>query len=362
MTDHPYQLHEGDCLDVLAQLADHSVDAIVTDPPYGIRFMGKRWDYEVPGAEVWAQCLRVLKPGGHLLAFAGARTQHRMTVNIEDGGFEIRDMIAWLYGSGFPKSMDLHKAMDKAGLAEGHQWEGWGTALKPALEPITLARKPPAGTLAANVQAHGVGGLNIDGCRVATAESLTGGAGGLLSHQRDGKDYPADNGYQPSQLGRWPANLIHDGSDEVLALFPQAGAKAPVCGSKPSAARFFYCAKATKQDRDEHLEDLALASARDMTGRAEGSAGINNPRAGAGRTGGGRNFHPTVKPTALMRYLCRLITPPGGLILDPFMGSGSTGKAAMLDGYRFIGIEREQDYRALAHHRIYGAWRASQAT
>jgi hypothetical protein len=391
-------------------MPDCSVDAVVTDPPYGLSFMGKKWDYDVPGVEVWAECLRVLKPGGHLLAFAGTRTQHRMAVRIEDAGFEIRDMIAWVYGSGFPKSLDVSKAIDKRGGAtvgfesfrdavktamnknqisraklqealgnfmlshyltagsqpaipnwrdyqvirdtvglgdvydemfrpeaerevvgqhqtdmgglggerlgqkggditiaatpEAKQWQGWGTALKPALEPITVARKPLIGTVAENVLQHGTGAINVDGCRVGE---------------------------------RWPANFIHDGSEEVMGLFPdtksgfmRGGEKASkglgmfgggqsnadTYGDSGSAARFFYCAKASKRDRDEG------------------------------------NNHPTVKPTDLMRYLCRLVTPPDGTVLDPFMGSGSTGKAAVLEGFSFIGIEREAEYVAIAQARI----------
>lgn len=297
-----FTLHHGDCLDVLRAMPGASVDAVVTDPPYGLAFMGKRWDYDVPSVEIWAECLRVLKPGGHLLAFAGTRTQHRMAVRIEDAGFDIRDMIAWVYGSGFPKS---------------HNGPWGGTALKPALEPITVARKPLSGAVAENVLRHGTGGLNIDGCRVGNET--------------------------PERIGRWPANLIHDGSEEVLAGFPHTASGAPGVrrkahdtnamagrlgltgeqetgyGDAGSAARFFYCAKASKADR------------------------------------GADNAHPTVKPTDLMRYLCRLVTPPGGVVLDPFTGSGSTGKAAVLEGLRFIGIEREAEYIGIARARIAAA-------
>jgi DNA modification methylase len=444
-------------------MPDASVDAVVTDPPYGLSFMGKRWDYDVPSEDVWRECLRVLKPGGHLLAFAGTRTQHRMAVRIEDAGFEIRDMIAWVYGSGFPKSLDVSKAIDKcngepnrllrftawmrttglkakaiddtlkaAGMIsqtsnfavhyfndgqpaiptaamwqhvrplcddvpawvdelverieaerevvgqgyrvdkktsavpisgatpDGHyditapateaarQWAGWGTALKPALEPITVARKPLVATVAANVLEHGTGGLNVDGCRVGTGDDRTpGGATGKRIDPQGG--YSGGWGFAPNGVsratgGRWPANLIHDGSDEVVGLFPVTGASkaAPRGGTNPnpmdwgngradgnitkghddnggSAARFFYCAKASKADRDEG------------------------------------NGHPTVKPTDLMRYLCRLVTPPGGLVLDPFTGSGSTGKAAIREGFRFVGIEREAEYVEIARARIAAA-------
>lgn len=368
----------GDCLDVLKTLADNSVDAVVTDPPYGLSFMGKKWDYDVPSVEIWAECLRVLKPGGHLLAFAGTRTQHRMAVRIEDAGFEIRDMIAWVYGSGFPKSHNVCIAIDKinglphrgkalvvAGRGErkdiqgkdanpkpqdiesyapateaARQWQGWGTALKPALEPITVARKPLIGTVAENVLAHGTGGLNIDGCRVGDNAGWTypNGRGGSGWHGREGLSKNLSEPMAATQ-GRWPANLIHDGGEPAELL--------------GDAARFFYCAKASKRDRDEGLEGFGHASAGEMTGgREEGSAGLNNPRAGAGRTGGGRNIHPTVKPTDLMRYLCRLVTPPNGIVLDPFTGSGSTGKAAVLEGFQFIGIEREAEYVEIAKARI----------
>ncbi len=343
MTD-KLTLHHGDCLEVLRSLPDCSVDSIVTDPPYGLSFMGKRWDYDVPSVDVWAECLRVLKPGGHLLAFAGTRTQHRMAVRIEDAGFEIRDMIAWVYGSGFPKSLDVSKAIDKAAGAErevvgqhgapaksiysqgkqelpqevnitapatpeAKQWQGWGTALKPALEPITVARKPLIGTVAENVLQHGTGAINVDGGRVGE---------------------------------RWPANFIHDGSEEATDLLG-------------ASARFFYCAKASKADRDEGCEKLQERSAGECVDRVEGSAGMESPRAGAGRTSGSRNHHPTVKPTDLMRYLCRLVTPPSGIVLDPFMGSGSTGKAAMLEGFAFVGIEREAEYIDIAKARIQSA-------
>lgn len=390
-----FDLHHGDCLEVLRTLGDASIDAIVTDPPYGLTsnkqggsgvasvnlespygrarigvgngsggFMGLKWDSDVPPVEVWAECLRVLKPGGYLLAFAGTRTQHRMAVRIEDAGFEIRDMIAWVYGSGFPKS---------------HNGEWGGTALKPALEPITMARKPLAGTVAANWAEHGTGALNIEGCRVHapdsqgyayTVQRMMPGAGQNATgktHQ-EGVEFTGH-----TNAGRWPANLIHDGSDEVVALFPaDAGARRPVKGTERSAAsaghitgerarvpgefhgdtgsaaRFFYCAKASKSDRDEGLEGFAPAKTND--GRKVDAD--NAYQRGATLRS---NVHPTVKPTELMRYLCRLVTPPGGVVLDPFMGSGSTGKAAVLEGFKFIGIEREADYMAIAQARIQAA-------
>jgi DNA modification methylase len=490
------EIKHGDCLEILAKIADNSIDAIVTDPPYGLSFMGKKWDYDVPSVEVWAECLRVLKPGGHLLAFAGTRTQHRMAVRIEDAGFEIRDMIAWVYGSGFPKSLDVSKAIDRMDASEeqerrrlrftawvratgatsrqideatgtnmgGHyttaasqpaimtrehleqcryllgdvpewvereadirsvesknfaerqvvgvhaqgstpggfgdhrfsfnskditapatpeaqQWAGWGTALKPALEPITMARKPLTGTVAANVLEHGTGAINVDGCRVEGAppsvpQPVFNRGTGRVYGMKTGE---GRNGEMSQAAGRWPANLIHDGSDEVVGLFPEANsARANGNPNNPkrgtnhiatsygqgdgkttydyrdtgSAARFFYCAKANKADRDEGCEGLP------QTVRACGPEGhTKNATAKSGelqRLPRG-NHHPTVKPTDLMRYLCRLVTPPGGTVLDPFMGSGSTGKAAALEGFKFIGIERDPEYIEIAKARIKAA-------
>lgn len=376
------RLEIGNCLDVLRTLADNSVDSIVTDPPYGLSFMGKKWDYDVPSVEVWAECLRVLKPGGHLLAFAGTRTQHRMAVRIEDAGFEIRDMIAWVYGSGFPKS---------------HNGEWGGTALKPALEPITMARKPLAGTVEANWRQHGTGALNIDGCRVLVEGEQRApitGKGGMPA--RHDVDAPREAGVvvQPHALGRWPANLIHDGSDEVLAAFPQAkGQQGPISGTAPSqktsnvygrmkregeasadsandgavgfkmkpgmrrldegsASRFFYCSKASKWDRDEGLGHFPTVTA-DPYGQHRGRRMEDNDTRIDGKPAAtGKNNHPTVKPTDLMAYLCRLVTPSGGVVLDPFMGSGSTGKAAVREGFQFIGIELEAEYFEIAKARI----------
>jgi len=391
-----------------------SIDAIVTDPPYGLAFMGKRWDYDVPSVEIWAECLRVLKPGGHLLAFAGTRTQHRMTVRIEDAGFEIRDMIAWVYGSGFPKSHDAAQSVEKllttgtarrpdrdlgglprdrwSGSVEGgliadtggkiglttdaaRQWQGWGTALKPALEPITVARKPLIGTVAENVLAHGTGALNIDRCRVEGAppsvpqpvfNSPTGRTYGMKTGE-------GRNGEVSAASGRWPANLIHDGSEEVLAGFPAArsagnypsdsaardgittfgGKQGQLYADSGSAARFFYCAKASKRDRDEGLEHMqAVHRVNGNKWTDQDYRVTNGERPASAESGPRKNIHPTVKPTDLMRYLCRLVTPPGGVVLDPFMGSGSTGKAAVLEDFRFIGIEREKQYLAIAKARI----------
>jgi DNA modification methylase len=334
----------GDCVEVLKGLADCSVDSIVTDPPYGLSFMGKKWDYDVPSEDVWRECLRVLKPGGHLLAFAGTRTQHRMAVRIEDAGFEIRDMIAWVYGSGFPKSYNLDGEHD-----------GWGTALKPAMEPLTVARKPFRGTVAANVAEHGTGAINVDECRVAYQgdyRSTARSSGQVNSGGSFGGGVVEFDDAKAEAKGRWPANLIHDGSEEVVGLLG-------------SAARFFYCAKASKRDRDEgcdhlpeHQEGLQLPR-----GKCPGCGTWKNAGEAQCKCGGqwemtsnpppkARNNHPTVKPTDLMRYLCRLVTPPGGIVLDPFMGSGSTGKAAMLEGFQFIGIERDEEYMKIAEARI----------
>lgn len=360
----------GDCLQVMRGMATDSVDAVVTDPPYGLSFMGKRWDYDVPSTEIWAECLRVLKPGGHLLAFAGTRTQHRMAIRIEDAGFEIRDMIAWVYGSGFPKL---------------HNGEWGGTALKPALEPITVARKPFAGTVAGNWQLHGTGGLNIDPCRVSTTKNLDGGdQSAAFKTASEGWDRPwmrdpaakaahsarvNSNVAHAEALGRWPANLIHDGSAEVLAAFPQSSGQqgdlhghsrdreslgiygdmgaardAVARGDRGSAARFFYCAKASRRDRNDGLEvgdTPVVAAGATMREREQANWPARNG-----------NHHPTVKPTDLMRYLCRLVTPRGGLVLDPFAGSGSTGRAALMEGFQFIGIELDSEYAAIAEARI----------
>jgi site-specific DNA-methyltransferase (adenine-specific) len=366
----------GDCLDVLKTLPDNSIDSVVTDPPYGLSFMGKKWDYDVPSVEIWAECLRVLKPGGYLLAFAGTRTQHRMAVRIEDAGFEIRDMIAWVYGSGFPKSLDVSKAIDKAAGAEreivgenpnhrpvsgvsydgvyqgantgsptitapateaARQWQGWGTALKPALEPITVARKPLIGTVAENVLAHGTGGINVDGCRVGTEETLSRAKGGWGNKAVGADNYGNFNSIGiTKEGGRWPANLIHDGSEDVLAL-------------TGDAARFFYCAKASKRDRDEGLDGFEAKFSPTM-GNGIG-AKEHDPETATPKL----NNHPTVKPTDLMRYLCRLVTQTGGIVLDPFTGSGSTGKAAVIEGLQFIGIEREAEYVEIARARINAA-------
>lgn len=287
-------LYHGDCREIVPQLPDNSVDAVVTDPPYGIRFMGRRWDYDVPSVETWAGCLRLLKPGGHLLAFASTRTHHRMVCRIEDAGFEIRDMIAWISGSNFPKGRKFP--------------DGTATQLKPALEPITLARKPFTGSVAANVDLYGTGVLNVDPCRIESEPFMKTFGSAPPNRNVLGQYKKRVEPWESHPAGRWPANVAHDGSEEVLALFPES--------KGGSAARFFFCACASPADR------------------------------------GHGNAHPTVKPTALMRWLCRLVTPAGGVILDPFMGSGSTGKAAVEDGLRFIGIERERESFEIAAKRM----------
>jgi DNA modification methylase len=445
------QIIHGDCFEVLKDIPDSSIDLILTDPPYGLSFMGKNWDHGVPGVQFWIEALRVAKPGAHLFAFGGTRTFHRLAVAIEDAGWEIRDTIMWVYGSGFPKSLDVSKAIDKCngetgrlhkftdwmrttGLTarqlnqitdtnmgghyltaasqpaiptaalwdmvrphcgevpawvdelvqrieaerevvgqsawshqvgvplpntytgqrqnlditapatpEAQQWAGWGTALKPAFEPIIVARKPLTGTVAENVLQWGTGALNVDGCRVATDENLNGGA-----YSNGSKDLSAATSYatgvnagefvQPT--GRWPANLIHDGSEEVVGLFPyqKSGKVKPhvikrdktvvdfksgltqktghFLSSEGSAARFFYCAKASKSERGEG------------------------------------NTHPTVKPLALMKYLITLGLPPGGTVLDPFCGSGTTALACKELGRNYICIEKELEYYRIACNRL----------
>jgi DNA modification methylase len=409
-----YKIHIGDNRQTLKTLPDNSIDSIVTDPPYELGFMGKKWDGSGIAFDVgmWKECLRVLKPGGHLLAFSGTRTQHRMVVAIEDAGFEIRDQIGWAYGSGFPKSLNIGKAIDKeagaerevvsvslngdrngsvtaggsiAGGSQGgynlgveapitapateaaKKWDGWGTALKPAWEPICVARKPleKGKTVAGNVLAHGTGGINVDGCRIGhTVETWPKSrsyAPGQMQPGHEGSTQ--ETGDAPK--GRWPANLIHDGSEEVTRLFPETKSGSGVrrvrrpnptgkqntynggggaddaeyAGDSGSAARFFYCAKASKRDRDEGLDGFVER----CPGRHAGTSGQESMR---------RNSHPTVKPTDLMRYLCRLVTPPGGTVLDPFTGSGSTGKAAVLEGFSFIGCELSEEYAAIAYARI----------
>lgn len=377
-------IHIGDCLEVLKDITDNSIDSIVTDPPYGISFMAKRWDYDVPSVEVWRECMRVLKPGGHMLVACGTRTQHRMVVNIEDAGFEIRDVVTWLYGQGFPKSLDISKAIDKEagatravlstalrsdkrggnfhGASEqrppiehaitapateaAKQWGGWGTALKPSAEFWTLARKPLSeSTVAKNVLKWGTGGINVDGCRIGSEivpQKRHTGVSNSIQYKEDGIAHT--NAYVnlpwEYKAGRFPSNLILD-EHAAAMLDEQSGFSVSTQGKKAGgktfhgveyegkerlsrndsggASRFFYCAKASRSDR------------------------------------GQGNAHPTVKPTSLMAYLCRLITPPGGTVLDPFAGSGSTGVAAIREKFAFVGIEREAEYAEIAKARINAA-------
>ena len=429
----------GDCRDVLKTLPDNSVDSVVTDPPYELGFMGKKWDntgiaYDVT---VWSECLRVLKPGGHVLAFGGSRTWHRLAVAVEDAGFELRDSIAWIYGSGFPKSLDVSKAIDKAAGVErevltekrvdlfgeqdeevsvtdrredgttyglGHSgkltvknaitpeaktWQGWGTALKPAFEPVVVGRKPlgKGVTVAENVLVWGVGGLNIDGSRIRRAHddvSVAGNRTATFGTQETESGGDGSGGWSQNDAGRWPANVI---LDEVSAglLDEQSGVSVSkvarrglqtsgqaggLAGENPNynpdtntvrghgdtggASRFFYVAKASKRDRNEGLEELDAVRHADST--KDDGVGGENPR---NRTNQARqNFHPTVKPTRLMRYLIKLVTPAGGVVLDPFTGSGSTGKAALLDGYQFIGAELTEEYLPIIEGRL--RWAAEQ--
>jgi len=370
-----HTLHLGDCRTVMATLDDNSIDSIVCDPPYELGFMGKAWDntgiaYDVT---VWQQCLRVLKPGGHLVAFGGSRTYHRLAVAIEDAGFEIRDQIQWIYGSGFPKSHNLKD-----------EWQGWGTALKPAHEPAVLARKPLCGTVADNVTTWGVGGLNIDGSRVASDDAQWTHHG-TADH---GNGWGFKRIYQENTTaGRWPTNVILD-EDAATALDAQSGhskgttpnpnidygsgsvnknhifgrgLSKSIQGTAPypdsgGASRFFYTAKASKAEREAGLyydewQDsrvTGMQSDKGMPYRIEN--GIpTNPKAPPVQRA---NHHPTVKPLSLMRYLVRLVTPKGGKVLDPFMGSGSTGCASILEGFNFVGIDITPEYVAIAQKRI----------
>ena len=364
-----WRLLTGDCLDGLATLEPDSVDACVTDPPYGISFMGKQWDNfrrarnaadvsrdSVHGrfsacapasasesdslryqawTQQWAEAvLRVLKPGAHAVVCASPRMGHRVTCGLEDAGFEIRDSLLWLYGSGFPKSLNLPG--------------GRGTALKPAYEPVILARKPLGGrTVAQCVAAFGTGAINIDGCRLTTeGRPLRIGDYKDTEHntytgRMNGSLQGGSRAAGQTDLGRWPPNV---------ALDETAAARLDAEGG---TSRFFYVAKASREERERGCEDLPQRTAGDATDRQDGSAGLNSPRAGASRTHGARNHHPTVKPVALMRWLVRLVTPPGGLVLDPFAGSGTTGLACITEQCRFVGIEREAEYVEIARRRIH---------
>ena len=419
----------GNNLDLLKTLEDNSVDSIVTDPPYGLSFMNKKWDYDVPSVELWKECYRVLKHGGHVLCFGGTRTYHRMVVNIEDAGFEIRDQIMWLYGSGFPKSHNISKAINKIDGIEfdikpaqgvgfmnensedgynitknqliqkgesskrAQDWEGWGTALKPANEPICVARKPLSEkSVAENVLKWGTGGINIDGCRIEFKDEEDYlESTNKNQHEKFGNKPMINNNvygdysmikpknYEPQ--GRFPANVILDEEagqilDEQSGISKSGDIKPynqkntnsysgsmPIFrnvnhkGDKGGASRFFYCAKASKKDRDEGLGNFNI---KQTTGGGGGIGDyLTNVNSASGKYGSEKapqkNFHPTVKPTDLMRYLCRLVTPKNGIVLDPYMGSGSTGKGAILEGFSFIGMELDEEYFNIAKARIENA-------
>lgn len=415
--NHPVsKIINADCLEAMRSMEDNSIDSIVTDPPYGLSFMGKKWDYDVPSVEIWQECLRILKPGGHLLSFAGSRTYHRMAVRIEDAGFEIRDQIMWVYGSGFPKSHNIGKAVDKElgnqrevvgksenyrtssallelGFQDGREehlltkgnteWEGWGTALKPAHEPIVLARKPFSGTVADNVLKHGTGGINIDACRVGKDKRTQLSGQAMKPGKSTFVGLPQSErpiGYLQTVQGRFPANFIHDGSEEVLNMFPKTSGEkrtkiiarngkskgniygnygenlhnTPSYPDSGSAARFFYCAKASKSERDFGLNKL---NTNQITGGG-GNIGkyLKDVNSASGKYGSekapAKNYHPTVKPISLMLYLCRLVTPLNGTILDPFMGSGTTLLAAYKEGFNCIGIEKDSEYAKIAEARL----------
>lgn len=421
-----FNLFHGDNMESLKKLEDNSIDSIVSDPPYGLSFMNKKWDYDVPSVEFWKEVYRVLKPGGHILSFGGTRTYHRMVVNIEDAGFEIRDQIQWIYGSGFPKSHNIGKAVDKLkgnerkdlgknpasrpcsdkgdyetntkwktpprpNITKGQsEWEGWGTALKPANEPICLARKPLSEkSISENVLKWGTGGINVDGCRIGSESietihnpKITGKMG-----QAHGEQTGYIQGENSIHEGRFPANIILEcicdskgdihtnpncpcrlmdeqsgiskrGIEKVNEKYPsinngsKVGMKGIIVSNYPGkggASRFFYQAKVSKGERNMGLDGFQEKQI-EMIGQLNNSIRDN----GTIRTtpDAKKNHHPTIKPVNLMAYLCRLITPPNGTILDPFMGSGSTGIAALLEGFNFIGMEMDDDYMKIAIARI----------
>ena len=416
------RLHNGDCLNILNMMIEDEVfvDSIVTDPPYELGFMGRSWDSTGIAfqKETWELCFKVLKPGGHLLAFSGSRTYHRMAVAIEDAGFEIRDQVMWLYGSGFPKSMNVGKALDKklgneresfgtklkkAGdmrggnyvkggdyksieieITKGNtEWEGWGTALKPAHEPLVLARKPLSEkSVVDNVLKHRTGGINIDECRVEGNDAkypdtnpdfrdqgrqskenigidkLSFGQtenvkrkkvvrksrdeNGVWTNDNSGMKAEGSEYADADPRGRFPSNVMHDGSGSIKELFEDK-------------SKYFYCAKTSKAERNQGLDNLPIKKASSMPGRRNPDdmkdSKIDNDVTGRFVTQK-KNIHPTVKPIKLMKYLCRLITPKGGTILDPFMGSGSTGMAAKEENFEFVGIEKEEEYFNIASARI----------
>jgi len=446
-----YTLHNMDCIEAMRNMEDNSIDSIVCDPPYGLNFMGKGWDHGTPGIPFWAEALRVAKPGAYLLAFGGTRTYHRLACAIEDAGWDIRDSLAWCYGSGFPKSTDVSKQIDKKFGAErkvvgksekqaagfirrgrtdeqvfrgenveripaiitapateaAKQWQGWGSALKPAWEPIVMASKPFKGTIAENVLKHGTGAINVDGCRVEGAPRMThkDGNKSATSIYQQGTSYNPDAKYdrRENPTGRWPANLILTPDEEVLACFPETGASkasnrglqhsgrhgglADAGGNiKPgtdtirghndnggSAARFFhqcpydtedvenykrlmYCAKTSKTDRNQGCEALEEKQTSAPIANLPSGKSVEGEKMGRNTTQS-KNHHPCLKPTPLLRNLVRLVTPPGGTVLDPFAGSGSTGKAAILEGFNFIGCELEDEYAVIAKARLEHAAR-----
>lgn len=403
----------GDCLEKLKDFDDNSVDSIVTDPPYGFSFMGKKWDYDVPSIDIWKECFRVLKFGGHLLAFGGSRTYHRLAVNVEDAGFEIRDQIMWIYGSGFPKSHNVGKAVDKKNGVQGdvigtrkvtssdigqksgwnnlntdrgvyeyreimNEYVGWGTALKPAHEPIVMARKPLSEkSIADNVLAWGTGAINIDESRIGNADTRGKASMTALGQNTGWNKHNNKEVIAGSECGRFPANIIFDeeaskildeqsgvtkSSDtkrNTLGSFGMPNDNTPEYSDKGGASRFFYCAKTNKKDRNEGLEHLEgkqvgtlNANSSDLENYGGSSLGASSLKGHHKPPQPKKNFHPTVKPTKLMCYLVNLVTPKNGIVLDPFMGSGSTGKACIQKGFDFIGIEREEEYIEIAKARI----------
>jgi len=422
------RLHNYDCLNVLKMMIEDEVfvDSIVTDPPYELGFMGRSWDSTGIAfqKETWELCFKVLKPGGHLLAFSGSRTYHRMAVAIEDAGFEIRDQVMWLYGSGFPKSMNVGKALDKKlgneriktgekkthsnkGIKQSEQrtaigagafgqeveedvtvgtteWEGWGTALKPAHEPLVLARKPLSEkSVVDNVLKHRTGGINIDECRVEGNDAkypdsnpdfrdqgrqskenmgidkLSFGQtenvkrkkvvrksrdeNGVWTNDNSGMKAEGSEYADADPRGRFPSNVMHDGSDSIKKLFEDK-------------SRYFYCAKTSKAERNQGLDNFPIKNKKGGGGTSNNVWYEDDVNSASGKFGSekapSKNVHPTVKPIKLMKYLCRLITPKGGTVLDPFMGSGSTGMAAKEENFDFVGIEKEEEYFNIASARI----------
>lgn len=368
-----FEIIHNDCLVYLKSVSDNTFDSIVTDPPYGLGFMGKKWDKALPNAEIWKECLRVLKPGGHMVVFGAPRLYHRLTCQIEDAGFEVRDCLMWVFGSGFPKSLDVSKAIAsgtgrpedirRMQMGDGYvpsgrgrsnydhgaasvmngliapppasSWSGWGTALKPAYEPILLVRKPLMGTVAANVLKYGTGGINIDGCRIGETKRVPGSLSKTTARNSMSGPMMSDsleNSGHNENIGRWPANIILD-EEAGTILDAQTGTltsgkpgKQEVgFGDTGGASRFFYCAKTSKSERE-----IGLGGTKDER----------------------QNNHPTVKPISLMRWLVKMVTPSGGTVLDPFTGSGSTGCAAVAEGFSFVGCELEEEYVGIARRRI----------